>query len=117
MNLWVDDIRTEPEGWTRAKTVTEAIRLLDMWDVTEVSLDHDISHKVSIGMGDARPFASDETFEPVARFISRTYNPGKILITIHTANSVAAEKMSKILERFNPIIRLSKPCNKFEGEP
>ena len=70
IKLWVDDIRPAPEGWHWAETVTEAIRILDTAEVTELSLDHDISYKVSIGHGDPRPFCSPETFEPVARFIA-----------------------------------------------
>lgn len=36
IRLFVDDIRREPEGWVRARTVTEAIRLLATQDVEEV---------------------------------------------------------------------------------
>ena len=117
IKLWVDDIRTEPEGWQRARSVTEAIRILDTMEVSEVSIDHDISMKVSVGHGDPRPFASPETFEPVARFIAAKYVPG-IVITLHTASSIGAEKMAGILRDagHNPAIRLSKPCNRFEFE-
>jgi hypothetical protein len=115
MRLWVDDIRKEPEGWTRAKTVTEAIRILDMGQVDEVSLDHDISYKVSIGHGDARPFCAPETFEPVARFIAARFR-SSLPVTLHTANAVAAERMKNILEGFPVTISLSKPCNRFEEE-
>ena len=123
MKLWVDDIRKEPKGWTRARSVTEAIRILDTFEVTEVSLDHDISMKVSVGTKEAgysepRPFASNETYEPVARFIAARYTakfmPACFQITIHTANSVGAANMASILKRFCPRIQLSKPCNRFE---
>lgn len=134
MKLWVDDIRKEPEGWVRARSVTEAIRILDTMDVEEVSLDHDISMKVSVGSEEAgysepRPFRSNETFEPVARFIAEKYRRCNFLdpkfgcvnlwapkITLHTANSVGAEKMAAILEGMDVTIRLSKPCNRFEEE-
>jgi hypothetical protein len=128
IRLYVDDIRKEPEGWVRAKTVTEAIRILDEQDVVEVSLDHDISMKVSVGYGDSRPFASPETYEPVARFIRQmalahlngggSFNINKV--TLHTANAVGAEKMKAILAPVSQIIKvevsLSKPCNRFEDE-
>lgn len=69
MKLWVDDIRNAPEGWTRAYSITEAIRILDTIYIEEVSLDYDISMKVSIGAESAgysepRPFRSNETFKP-----------------------------------------------------
>lgn len=123
MKLWVDDIRKEPEGWTRARSVTEAIRILDTMPVFEVSLDYDISMKVSVGTEEAgysepRPFRSNETFEPVARFISARYRhegePDDIKITLHTANPVGAERMKEILINFDPKIKLSSPCNRFE---
>lgn len=126
MKLWVDDIRPAPEGWTRARSVTEAIRILATMAVEEVSLDHDISMKVMVGDEDAgfsepRPFRSNETFEPVARFIAAAYpvdddGQSQLFVTIHTANSVAASKMAAILHEFRPAVRLSKPCNRFEFE-
>lgn len=107
MKLYVDDLRKCPDGWTLARTVTEAIRILATREVEEVSLDHDISHK--IGMDQiARPFPCGETFEPVAWFLveqakARTRecsvprNEGAPKITLHTANPIGARKMSEIL--------------------
>ena len=118
MKLWVDDIRKEPDCWIRAMTVTEAIRILDTVFIDEVSLDHDISMKVSVGHGDSRPFASPETFEPVARFIAAYFDesPDPLKVTIHTANGTAANVMKDILKRFNPVVTLSQPCNRFEED-
>ncbi len=123
MKLFVDDIRPAPEGWTRARSVTEAIRILATMAVEAVSLDHDISMKVMVGdeesgFSEPRPFRSNETFEPVAHYIAAAFDPScrGIHITIHTANSVAAQKMRGILEEFRPVVRLSKPCNRFEFE-
>ena len=115
VKLFIDDIRKEPEGWHRAKTVTEAIRILDTMEVDEVSLDHDISTRVDVGCGDVRDVASQETFEPVARFIAAKYALG-IKITLHTGSGVGADKMAEILRDVghNPIIELSKPCDRFE---
>lgn len=120
LKLWVDDIRNPVsfvgEGWHWAKTVTEAIRILDTMSVSELSLDHDISMKVSVGYGDARPFCSPETFEPIARFVAHVYEPEQIKITLHTANAEGARKMAEILHRFNVTIKLSQPCNRFEED-
>ncbi len=128
MKLWVDDIRPAPEGWTRARSVTEAIRILATMSVEEVSLDHDISMKVMVGDEEAgfsepRPFRSNETFEPVAWFIrelARERPDGRYPshVTLHTANSVGAEKMRGILSdtMIEVSVRLSKPCNRFEFE-
>ncbi len=133
MKLWVDDIRNPEafrpgENFHWAKTVTEAIRILDTQDVEEVSLDHDISMKVSVGYGDARPFCSPETYEPVARFIRlrilddiTSFRMTSIRkVTLHTANAVGAEKMKSILSPISPIVEvvvsLGQPCNRFEED-
>ncbi len=42
MKLWVDDLRTPPDGWAWAKTSAEAIGMLTDHAVTEPSLDHDL---------------------------------------------------------------------------
>jgi hypothetical protein len=42
MKIYLDDIRTEPEGWVRVKTAQETIELLKSNKVTELSLDHDL---------------------------------------------------------------------------
>lgn len=111
MKLFVDDIRACPEGWTPARTVTEAVRILASQQVEEVSLDHDIQCPIDPGhmMGSSPSFhASKETFEAVARFLlvyellnANSPNPnmypcpGKVLI--HTSNIEAGKNMAKIL--------------------
>lgn len=111
MKLWVDDIRNAPDDtWTVARTITEAIRFLSMFNPDEISLDHDISHQVV--MGDvSRPYPCPETFASVALFIARKYwqevpvNKNTVAvsgnhvpkITIHTANPVGAKLMNDIL--------------------
>lgn len=42
MKVWLDDLRTEPPGWTRARTMGEAQDLLLTHIVEEMSLDHDL---------------------------------------------------------------------------
>lgn len=110
IRLFVDDIRKEPDGWVRARSVTEAIRILDTMDVEEVSLDHDIQCEVrQLESGLFSAHASPETFEPVVRYLARVLqkrvSPGgvqqSIRITIHTANNVAAERMRQILGPFD----------------
>jgi len=118
--LWVDDLREPPEGWTWTKTVTEAIRILATQDVTEVSLDHDISHVVKpkewlnipqgievqnseaiyaiASRGTEVPISCMETFEPVAWFLA--YCPfGVRNVRIHTASPVAADRIKNIFEQ------------------
>lgn len=42
MKLYIDDIRPAPEGWMLARTVDEAIDLLQSRDWDEVSFDYDL---------------------------------------------------------------------------
>jgi len=42
VRIYLDDYREKPEGWTLAKTVEEAIELLENNEVTHISLDHDL---------------------------------------------------------------------------
>lgn len=109
IKLFVDDLRPTPSGWVGVKTVTEAIRLLATREIGEVSLDHDIMHTVPAN----QPFlpiphnpiqirnfhiACAETYEPVAWFIA--FCPfGVKRVTIHTANSVGAERIANIFEQ------------------
>lgn len=101
MKLWVDDLRNAPdESWTVARTVTTAIRAIAMFDFDEISLDHDISHQVTVGeLG--RPYPCRETFMSVAYFIAEKYgheqSPPYPRIQVHSSNIPAGEEMKKVL--------------------
>ena len=101
MKLWVDDIRPAPEGWTQARTVTSAIAFLYRFsnEVTDISIDHDISYAVEVA-GTQRPFPSPETFMSVAYYIVACF-PMMCGITIHSANPVGSENMRKLFEDNN----------------
>lgn len=111
MKLYVDDIREAPdESWTLCKTITEAASALYNFgsEITEISLDHDISFEVRIE-GIYRPFPSPDTFLPVAMLIGEMANGGVYLVhgakwglkvTIHSANPVGAERMQKMLQEY-----------------
>jgi len=96
LKLFIDDIRRCPDGWIPARTITEAIRILDTQDVEEVSLDHDICCQSQTG----EIHSSWETFEPVARFIfakeELRSNPA-FKIRIHTANPAGGQRMADIM--------------------
>lgn len=47
--LWLDDVRPHPEGWVRAKSVNEAIAVMETGEVTHASLDHDLGVWTSEG--------------------------------------------------------------------
>lgn len=93
LKLFVDDLRECPAGWVPARTITEAIRILAMQAVREISLDHDIacSHNGCFKGG-------FESFEPVAYFLSLLrYHGDHIKVRIHTANVEAGRRMADII--------------------
>ena len=45
IRLFLDDTRPTPEGWTLARTVTEAKELLQNNTVSAISLDHDLGNE------------------------------------------------------------------------
>jgi hypothetical protein len=147
MKIYIDDIRPAPEGWRLIKTVTEAIRII-YYDglfgdpITHISLDHDISHPVTVGSLQ-RPYPCEETYAAVAYFIAEHYKHKVIAkeigarmtclsidcpersggecrtamipeITLHTSNIVGAENMQLILSKHGiPVtIKLSPPVTR-----
>lgn len=127
MKLWVDDIRNAPDdSWHHARSVSAAIRALDMFalEITEINLDHDISHQVVVG-GMSRPFPCDETFEAVARYIARmkmhlmlAQTEWKPKIRIHTSNPAGAKAMQQILCDVSlvPEVVIARGANRLEME-
>jgi hypothetical protein len=121
MKIYVDDIRPAPEGWIQARTVTDAIKTIARFgsEITEISLDHDISVAVSVG-GEYRPFPSPETFQAVAYYMIQYYAHGGIKpkVTIHTANPVGGKELFLLLEDayFSTEIAPASRVNRLESE-
>ena len=110
MKLYIDDIRTEPEGWTVARTINAAINAIINFHPEEISLDHDISHEARMANGYLLVHSCDECFCAVAKFMVEFYR-GKEekfpKVTIHTGNPGGAEKLEKILTEFETEVKLS----------
>lgn len=134
MKLFVDDIRNAPnESWNVSRTVLSAIRAIEQFEPEWISLDHDISHQVTVG-GVSRPYPCEETFESVAHYIAlkhmnriheRACGSKKPdwspKIILHTSNPVGQKKMETILlEGLIPFADintvLSKAVNRLEME-
>lgn len=122
MKLYIDDIRPAPDGWQQARTITDAIRFLDMFrrEVTDISIDHDISYAVEVA-GTQRPFPSPENFTAVARYLTACgvlSMPSFNTVTIHSANPVGCKELQEILfcGGFRTIIKQEKPVNRLESE-
>ena len=124
MFLYVDDIRPAPEGWMQARTVTDAIKTIARFgtEMTQISLDHDISIPVSVD-GEYRPFPSPETFQAVAYYIIAYYGDElhaeeKPSITIHTANPVGGRELEQLLTEngFKVTVSPASRVNRLESE-
>lgn len=88
MKIWLDDIRTPPEGWEWARTAQEAIALLETGNVEEISLDHDLGEILS--------------GYDVACWIERAVFDKRIRLPIwhvHSANPVGRARIIAALER------------------
>lgn len=103
IRIWLDDLlddpdspeRHVPEGWVGAKTAPEAIRLLEIFKVVEISFDHDLGEEPGVGTG-----------ADVARWIEEAaYNGviGRLGWKVHSANPVGRENITSAMrsaERF-----------------
>jgi hypothetical protein len=85
MKLFVDDNRPAPPGWRLARTVGEALALLESETCTEVSLDY-------LAQGGA-------TFLPVAARIAGLPDGRRpAVVRLHTSSEVGAREMARLLE-------------------
>src|SRR5688572_14441802 len=105
MRLFIDDLRTAPEGWVLTRTITEAIRILATQKVEEVSLDHDIVYVNERGEFTGK--CSQENYTPVAWFIREMEEQDRPhTVYIHTANPDGATALTGILKgKVDEIIR------------
>jgi uncharacterized membrane protein len=89
VKLYVDDVRPVPDGWRLARTVEEALLLLQSEIFEEVSLDYMIGHTPA------------RTFAPVAHFIAQLppeRRPKKVFL--HTSSPLGARELERILSGY-----------------
>lgn len=92
LRIWLDDIRTPPDGWTWVKTAREAIDYISTGDVAEISLDHDLG----------TPDEPDNSGYTVANFIEGAACLGEITRirwNTHTSNPVGRTNMEAALKK------------------
>ena len=102
MRLWLDDLRPAPEGWRWAKTVEEAISLLEGGEVTECSLDHDLGSDIPEGYALVLWMAENNIWPSEG-------------IAVHSANPPGAERMCGVIERYGPYYRRVPGTRRFIG--
>ena len=89
MKLWLDDIRSAPEGWEHIHSVNEAVGaiVLEYENIEVISLDHDAGDYYCGGGDYIRILDWLE-------FTNRNY-----AIRIHSMNSVGVQNMRAIIQR------------------
>jgi len=90
--LWLDDVRSAPEGWTHVRSVNEAIRLLQTGTVIEASLDHDL--------GDYHHDGGDGY--KVVDWMAEHGTWPMQGVHVHSANPVGRERIQGVVRRYAP---------------
>lgn len=93
MKLWLDDLRSAPDGWAWVNSVEEAVSLMEGGQVTEASLDHDLGEGV------------DEGHRLVLWMAEHDVWPSET-ISVHSSNPPGAERMCAVIERYGPYRRV-----------
>ena len=96
MKIWLDDIRTPPDGsWKWLKTAEDVIDWFrlnhDVWDVEVLSLDNDL------GEGRDEGYKVLDWLEKMKFHTLNFIVPKKI--QVHSANPVARRRMEHIIEK------------------
>lgn len=103
MKLYLEDVRTPPEGWTLVSTVKDMMFLVSTEDVTHISLDHDL--------GDTDP---DNTGYDFMVWLERVAFSGYYdnypfpVVTFHTANPVCRANMERSLGKILSMLNINK---------
>ncbi len=100
MDLYVDDIREPPEGWTIARAVTEAKLLISTGRVRNLSLDHDMGVCEAckpLGPLNWCPHVEDGT--ELINWMEETDNWPDEKPSVHSQNPVARQRMEAAIER------------------
>ena len=84
MQLWLDDERPPPPGWTCVRWREEAIALLERGGVEVASLDHDLGN-------DEQGTGYDVLLWVEEAVATRGFEPPEI--RVHTANPAARRRM------------------------
>ena len=109
MRLWIDDVRSAPEGWTWIKTVDDAWSSIksiysrdffeDKPEAIEISLDHDASDEYSKFGGDYIEILNKLEYYAHVSADWNEYIKKYISFHLHSANSVGVENMRRIIKR------------------
>lgn len=108
MKLWLDDIRDPHTAlfgkwdWVWAKTADEAIRWLRTGDVTQASLDHDLTdEQMELGgyLGKVYEDGHKSGYDVVCWLEQHPEFWPREGVTVHSANPAGRARMLQVIER------------------
>ena len=104
MKLWIDDVRTAPDGYVWCKSTNEALRFIakNKTEIWLIDLDHDAGefakeggHFINVLNEIERLAHSKLTLGMAWRVLLRD----QIEFRLHSANPVGVENMRRIIQR------------------
>jgi hypothetical protein len=100
MKLWLDDVRAPWKfgyiGWTWAKTYDEAISYLQTGNVTEASLDHDLSFEDQMGQ-EHGGFKEKTGYDVICWMEANDVWPK--YVECHSANPWGRERIQQVIDK------------------
>lgn len=100
MKLYLDDVRTPPEGWILVSNIETMAFLVSTEDVTHISLDHDLGNTDPDNTGyDFMLWLEREVF------LGSYNNHPFPLVTFHTENPVGRANMKRSLDKIYSMLK------------
>lgn len=99
MKVYLDDERIAPDGWVQVRWPDEAIELLKIGNVTELSLDHDLGD-------DEHGTGYDVLLWLEEQVICNQFMPPSIYL--HTANPAARVRMDAAIQSIKLSVHLRR---------
>lgn len=113
VKVWLDDIRSAPFGWWRAKGIRDVMLWLETGNVTHLSLDHDLGldpmrfYEYTLSDGSNEDDYEITAYPLVLWMAEHDIWPSEY-IDIHSDNPVGCENMAAIIARYSPFRRIGK---------
>lgn len=98
VNLWLDDERPAPAGWTHARTMAEAIAVMQAGPVELASLDHDLGD-VDAARGAAGQTPRERTGYDFCLWMAEHGTWPRQRPVVHSQNPVGRAAMVQLIER------------------
>jgi hypothetical protein len=110
--LWVDDMRSAPEGWDLAVSSAQALKMLQEKTYDVVSLDHDLGwltleemrakiDAIEAKGGTPGEYDTIDTTRPIVLHWCET-NTWPDEVTIHSSNPVGRQWLQGMIDEYKP---------------